>query len=411
MKRRAFALASILGTLALQPASAEPADDVLKKIFVHGKPIIDARYRLEVKDQDGFTKNAVASTLRTRLGFETGSFYDFKILVEMENVTNIGDDRFNSTTNGRTQFPVVADPDATEINRAQITYNGIDKTAITAGRQRINLNNQRFVGAVGFRQNEQTFDSVRLTSGVIDKVSFDYFYISRVHRIFGDDHPVGEFDSDSHAFQVGYDGGVLGKVAAYGLLLELDEAPAASSSTWGVRYSNQHQIDKSRGVNLSYDAEFAQQRDRANNPFDYKESYLHGEAVLSLKQVSAKLGYERLGGNGSVGFSTPLATLHKFQGFADVFLTTPTLGIEDFYAAASATWKKTPFYGPVKATVIYHDFESQAGNIDFGNEVDLVLNAKIAKHISAELKGALYDGGNGGPADRSIFWATLSYRY
>ena len=42
-------------------------------------------------------------------------------------------------------------------------------------------------------------------------------------------------------------------------------------------------------------------------------------------------GIEYLEGNGTIGFSTPLATLHKFQGFADVFLTTPASGITDAY--------------------------------------------------------------------------------
>ena len=45
--------------------------------------------------------------------------------------------------------------------------------------------------------------------------------------------------------------------------------------------------------------------------------------------VTVKAAYESLEGNGARGFSTPLATLHAFQGWADVFLNTPADGVDD----------------------------------------------------------------------------------
>ena len=393
---------------AEEATEPEPEGPLIEAIKA-GKPIIDVRYRYEWKDQDGFAENARAHTVRTRLGYETGEFFHFKALVEFENVFSIGDDNFNSTTNGLTGFAVIADPDATEINRAQLTFTGVDKTPITLGRQRFNLNNHRFVGAVDFRQNQQTFDAVRLSSTYIDNLTFDYLYIDRVHRIFGDDNPAGEFNSDSHVIAAAYKAGELGTVKAYGVLLDLEEAPALSSATWGVRYENSFVVSEDAGVTLGVIGEYARQTDYAANALDYAEDYIHGEATLAVSAFSFKGGYEQLGGDGVASFSTPLATLHKFQGFADVFLATPAAGIEDIYATLGWSWKDAPITDSVKFFATYHSFSSQTGDIDFGYEIDAGLNIKYRKHWSLAVKGAVYDG-DGGFADRSIVWTSLRFQ-
>jgi hypothetical protein len=306
---------------------------------------------------------------------------------------------------------VIADPDATEINRAQVTFTGIDKTAITVGRQRFNLNNHRFVGAVDFRQNQQTFDAARFSTKLIDNVTLDYLYISRVHRIFGDDHPVGEFDSDSHVISAVFDGGEFGKVKGYGVILDLMEAPGLSSQSWGVRYENTLTLDEDTGVKLGVVAEYASQSDNAANPIDYREDYLHGEASLIVAPFTGKLGYEKLGGDGVSSFKTPLATLHKFQGFADVFLATPAAGLEDVYGTIAYNWKNAPYGTGVTFFATYHDFKSDVGSLDLGDEFDAGMSVKFHKHWSVNLKGAVYNGGASSNADRSLIWAALRFQY
>lgn len=403
-----FALAPIA---AAAEEAAKPAEESgIVAAIKAGKPIIDVRYRFEWKDQAGFAENAYANTIRTRLGYETGEFLNFKVLLEFENVASIGDDHFNSTTNGKAQFPIIADPDATEINRAQVTFSGIEKTPITIGRQAYNLLNQRFVGVVDFRQNQQTFDAARLSSTFIDGLSVDYLYISRVHRVFGDDHPLGEFDSDSHVFSATYDAKAFGKLTGYGLLLDFEEAPTQSSRTFGARYENSIALDADAEIKAGIVLEYASQQDYAANPFDYSEDYLHGEGALSAQGATLRLGYEQLGGDGAIGFSTPLATLHKFQGFADVFLTTPANGIEDIYATAQYDWKEAPFGAALGLFATYHDFRTENGGADLGEEFDAGVAIKVRKNWSAELKGAVY---NGTPtlADRSLIWASVRFQY
>jgi len=416
MKTKYFLAASCLAFAAVGPAFGEDKppesdDGPIIEALKGGKPLIDVRYRFETKDQEGFAQDAYANTIRTRFGYETGEVFNLKVLVEFENVTTIGDDHFNSTTNGRTMFPVIADPNATEINRAQVTFTGIDKTAVTVGRQRFNLNNHRFVGAVDFRQNQQTFDAARFSTKLIDHVTLDYLYISRVHRIFGDDHPAGEFDSESHVISAILDGGEFGKVKGYGVILDLIEAPALSSQSWGVRYENTVTLEEEVGIKLGVVGEYATQSDNAANPADYSEDYIHGEASLTIAPFTGKFGYEKLGGDGVSSFKTPLATLHKFQGFADVFLVTPGTGLEDIYGTIAFNWKDAPFGAPVKIFATYHDFKSDVGSLDLGDEIDAGLSVKFRKHWSVDLKGAVYNGGASGPADRSLIWASLRFQY
>lgn len=414
MFKKALAIGALI-VLPIGMANADEAalagdDGPIVEAIKGGKPILDVRYRFEMTEQTGFVEDAAAHTVRTRLGYETGEAYHFKILVEFENVFSIGDDNFNSTTNGQTQFPVIADPDATEINRAQLTFTAIEKTPITVGRQRFNLNNQRFVGAVDFRQNQQTFDSVRLSSTFIENLTVDYLYINRVHRIFGDDNPLGEFDSDSHVIAAAYNAGEFGTIKGYGILLDFMEAPALSSATWGVRYENMISIDAAANIKLGVIGEYASQRDYAANPFDYEEAYIHGEAALTIAPFTGKIGYEQLGGNGAIGFSTPLSTLHKFQGFADLFLTTPTTGIEDIYGTISYVWPDGPLGAKLTLYTTYHDFKSELGDVSFGEEIDAGLNIKFPTNWSAEIKGAHFDSAGVLP-NRNVIWASLRFQY
>lgn len=406
----AAALPFAMGAAFAEETTKPAEDSGIVAAIKAGKPIIDVRYRFEFKDQAGFAEDAYANTIRTRLGYETGEFHHLKLLVEFENVATIGDDHFNSTTNGRAQFPVIADPDATELNRAQVTFTGIEKTPIIIGRQAYNMGNQRFVGAVDFRQNQQTFDAARLSSTIVDGLSVDYLYISRVHRVFGDDNPLGEFDSDSHVFSATYDAKKLGKLSGYGLLLDLKEAPALSSRTFGVRYENAFVLDKGAGVSIGVAGEYALQKDYALNPFDYSENYISAEGSLSAKAATLRFGYEQLSGNGVIGFATPLATLHKFQGFADVFLNTPANGIEDIYGTVQYNWKNAPFGAGLNFFATYHDFKAETGGADIGEEFDAGVAVNFRKHWSAEFKGAVYNGVPGF-ADRSLIWASLRFQY
>ena len=362
------------------------------------KPIVDARLRYEHVDQDGFANDADAVTARVRAGLETRPYKGFSVLLEAEIVEGFTED-YNSTTNGRTTFPVVADPDNVELNRAQVTYTGIDGVKFVGGRQRIILDDARFIGNVGWRQNEQTFDAALLQVTAIPDLTATYAYLSAVQRIFGNESPGGKFDAaNSHVINLGYKGIPGITVGAYGYLFDLDEAPALSTQTYGVRASAKYDITDS--IPIIAKGAYAIQYEYGDNPGNYDLDYYMASLGTKAYGFDASVTYEVLEGDGTRGFSTPLATLHKFQGWADVFLVTPATGIEDLFGRVGYTSGKVGPFSKVIAAAIYHDFEGETGGGSLGSEVDLLLKGVVSKKLSFTAKYANYDGPSGGPADR-----------
>ena len=151
--KKILAVAVLVGVFDFSTPGISAAEGFVESILA-GKPIINLRYRFEHVDQEGLPEDANASTLRSRLGYETQAYKNFYVLVELESVFSIGKERFNDTINGKSDFPVVADPETTELNQGFLNFDGLPDTSLRFGRQRIVLDNQRFVGAVGFRQNE-----------------------------------------------------------------------------------------------------------------------------------------------------------------------------------------------------------------------------------------------------------------
>ncbi len=149
------------------------------------KPLVDARLRYETVNQDGIAANADALTARLRVGAEVKGG-PFALLVESEATLAISE-KYNSGINGKAGYPIVADPENIELNRAQIQFTGLPKTIVTLGRQRINLDDQRFVGSVGWRDNEQTFDAVRVEWSGVKNVKADVTYAWSDRTIWGVD--------------------------------------------------------------------------------------------------------------------------------------------------------------------------------------------------------------------------------
>jgi len=382
---------------------SEAADD-LKGAITGGKVLLNARLRYESVDQDGFSDDAHAVTARLRLGYETAPYKGFRFLGELDKTEHIGADRFNSLENGRTDYPIVADPDSFRLNRAQLIYEGIAKSKVDLGRQRIILDDSRFIGNVGWRQNEQTFDAVRLGTKAVPDTKVEYGYIWRVNRIFGSESPLGSWDSDSHFARAEYSGLDFLNIAAFGYWLDLESAPGASSETFGLRVSGKASL--ANDVSLAYAASYAQQSDYGNNPGDFDLDYYAVEGGVTWNKVTAKAGIEALEGDGSRGFSTPLATLHKFQGFADVFLTTPDVGIEDVYGAVSFKSKWANLEKPTTFSLIYHDFEAESASTDLGSEWNAVIAVPLPNNLKLIGKYADYDG-NGFRDDRRKAWFSI----
>lgn len=395
-------------TLAAPTAFAQDTVVSLEEALKASKVLANFRLRAEGASFDNGTDNAEALTIRSRVGFETGAFADTKLLIEFDHVEDLAGS-FNDTVNGNTGRAVIADPNVTELNRLQLANTSIPDTTVTIGRQRIILDDSRFVGNVGWRQNEQTYDAIRVTNKSIENLTFDVSYVDQVNRIFGDEAPSGRFDSDSWFLNAGYNVPIEGlnlKISGFAYLLDLSNA-GLSSDTIGVK------LNATKGP-FGLAASYAAQSDAGDNTTDYSADYYFLEGSYKNKGFNAAVGYEVLGADDDSDgrFTTPLATLHKFNGFADVFLGTPTAGLEDLYGKIGY---KTGAVGPlpfINMFAVYHDYSSDESDIDLGSEINAVVATKIAKKVGLLFKFADYSQGDDGtPFDRSRYSVQLDYSF
>jgi hypothetical protein len=384
------------GAIAIGMTLPAQADDVtLKDALGATKPIFDLRLRAETVDQAGIADDAHATTLRARLGFETGKWGNTSLLVEGEGIVPLQDDyRPDPMIASMTTYPVVADPEGYEINRFQLTNTSLPGTTLTLGRQRIALEDQRFVGPVGWRQNEQTFDALRFVNKSVKNLVIDATYFNKVNRLFGEDSPQGDYEGDSGLLNVSYQTKA-GKITAFNYLLDFENitaVPAAirdSTNTYGLRFGGEKTAGKAK---FAYAASYAKQSDYADNPLSFDLDYRFAEVTATFKQFSLGYGVELMEGDGVKGFTTPLATLHKFNGWADKFLTTPPNGLEDKYLTAGVALKSVGVFETLSLSAAFHDYEAERLNLDYGDELNISLAAKIKK-VNVMLKFADYEEG------------------
>ena len=349
------------------------------------KPLLDARLRYENVDQAGIARDADALTLRLRPGIQISNG-GWSALVEGE-ATLALDKHYNDGTNGRTQFPLVADPRNAEINRAQIRYAGKD-FAITAGRQLIELADQRFVGPSTWRQNQQTFDAVRVQYGKAKGFSADLTYswsdrtVNGVHGKSARQQAV----SGSNVFALLNYGTSAGMLSGFAYLVDQDEKVvqnyALSSQTYGVRFAGSQPVGK--GMKIAYVGSWARQSDYHRNPNDYSADYWLAEATFSANALTATGGYEVLGadkGAGLTSVQTPLASFFKYNGWASKFSTTPANGLRDLYGTLGYGWKKVGPADAIGLSASYHRFDSDRLSQHYGNEWDLLATAKKGRAL------------------------------
>ncbi len=395
-------LLAVLGVTA-SGTLADEIEDPIAGIFAKGKVYLDVRYRYEWVKQDGFDVNANASTVRLRFGYETAKYKNFFAYLGFDAVQPVGSQRYNSTRNGLTQYPIVPDPKQTEVDQLYFGWQGVDDTTTALlGRQAVNLDNQRFIGSVGWRQNQQTLNGLMAKSSYFDNTELFYMYVSNANTVTGVNvNQKTNLLNLSHQFKVG-------KVVLYGYLLSFDQLRGNSQKSFGVRFNGALAVSDS--IDFLYTAEYANQTPYRDGSDDLDNDYAFAWAGsrFDLGGIEAGIGYEVLGGNGNRGFATPLATLHKFNGWADRFLVTPTGGLRDAYVQASGSIKD------VKLVAVYHDFRADFGGLKYGREIDLEVGKWFEKRYLVSLAYAKYMGDAEAPGilfdDSERLWVTLRVR-
>jgi hypothetical protein len=408
----AVALTAIMGSFS--SVSAADGINILDDLKLDAQ--IRPRYEM-VDDGKDATENANAITARTKLKV-TGKLFDVDGLtasVGIISVNNFGSHTYNAKDgntyyDGNDEYAVVLDPQKAMISNAELNYKVAD-TLLHAGRGQVNLDNQRFIGTVGWRQLERSYDTVFAANNSVKNLSLLAAWVYGYQGVNAGDTE----DTNSVLLHAAYKVNDMLTVTAYDYML------ASIHDTYGLALTGKIKLD---AVKLDYRAEYAMQSDATMEIHDDEgkadASYYNLDLGANISGILVGANYEFLSGTDGdeTAFTTPLATGHKFNGWADMFLTTPTGGLIDMNVRLGYKAK-----GFGKLLAVYHDFSADTSmnsvdggtTDDLGTEIDVVYANKIpgVKGLSGLLKYASYSKGavDGHTNDVSKFWAQLDYKF
>jgi hypothetical protein len=378
------------------------------------KPVAEARLRYEHADQEALAEEkSDALTVRARAGV-TASSGALSATVVGQGTLAIIDDYYDGV-NGAATRPIIADPQNVALYIAQLQYRTKALT-LTGGRQKIALDDERFVGNVAFRDNAQTFDAVRAELAPAKGLKLDVAYAWSVRTIWGIDGTAVRqqaVSGDNILANLSYATPV-GTLTGFAYLVDQDEAAVQgfrlSSQTYGARLAGTQTLSKA--AKIGYQFSYARQSDYHRNPNDYSADYWLADLLLDVKGWKLNAGYEVLGASSGAAFTsfqTPLGTNFKFQGWADKFLTTPANGIRDFYVGGGYGWKQVGPLAGVSLQAVWHRFDSDRLDQHYGNEWNLIASAKVKK-TALSIRYAQYEA-KAMATDTRKFWVQADWAY
>lgn len=400
--RKLLALAVTLGCVSFDAAAQTRT---LEAALARGDASGSFNLRYEGVREDNALQDANALTLRSALKYTTAPLNGFTAVAELEDVRIVGEGDYSVPLSGYNpgQYSVIPDPETTELNQSYLQYVSGGFMA-RVGRQDIRYDNQRFIGAVPWRQDYQSFDAVSLEykRDAEQTWTVNYHYLTQRERVFAQD---ADIESKDHLLH-GVVATPLGSLTGYAYLLEEDIPLNNALDTYGLRLTGTRRV---LGLDASYLAEYATQ-DSERGAADFSADFFNIEGGVTYKTVTAKLGMESLGSDGGAyGFATPLATLHAFQGWADQFLATPTQGIEDVYISLARPVAGGTF------TFVWHDYSAERSTAtidDLGSEFNLQWTRPIRNNYTLGLKYADYSQGDlAAKADKQILWTWMQMTF
>lgn len=393
----ASAISTALLAAVAMPSQAESQTEAATNFAKEGDLIAELRVRNEnVQDDNALKDDATAMTARARIGYETAEVEGFKLLAEYDQVVVLQDsyDSGISYPNDMNKSRI-ADGKNGDFNRVQLSYDSKSLSAVL-GRQRIVLDNGRFIGNEGWRQNEQTFDAALVDYKPIKNLNLTYVFIKQQN-----DTDYNDVQRNDHLFNIGYQTSV-GKAVTYAYLLD-DLATDETIDTYGIRFSKQS--SDSEDTSIIYAFEYANQNSSVSGASNEDADYVLVEAGVNMSGFTVLVGQEKLGGDGTYAFQTPYASAHEFNGWADVASSANGVGLNDTYAKLGAE-----FYG-VNLEAAYHDFKTEKNNTDLGNEWNLLASVDVNENLSAGIKYAQFDANDTSvvDTDKLAIWGEVKF--
>lgn len=390
-----------LASYARANKAKQAASQSFSSALTTGTPSLNMRYRYEWVDEDAFSKNAHASTLRTRLGYLSATYLDFQAFIEMEDTHAVLASDYNVPWNishgpKHPSRPLVLDPEFTELNQFWLDYTLPLNTRIRMGRQLISLDDARFIGNVGWAQNEQTFDAITVQNKYLSNTRVFYGFVANNNTIYGSNQRM-----HSHLLNINREwlrnfagfGHTWIKLAGYGYWLDFNHVNTTDTKTFGALLETKSQITPQSTLLLHL--QYASQSSYADSN-NIDADYYRLELGWQLRRFSATAGYEVMtNNNGRWAFQTPLAwgyhnenkyldMPHTFNGWSHKFLLIPKDGLEDMFLAVTTKFQGIHLRGE------YHDFSAAKHGTEYGVEMDLMAIKTINKRFMIGLKYADY---------------------
>ncbi|MBT4571436.1 MAG: hypothetical protein HOC48_04445 [Nitrosomonadales bacterium] len=401
--------------LDLEAAESEPIN--FKEAILQGKSLSSLKSRYEFVDQDGKSKNANALTVQTLLGWETKPIDGISFALQFIGVSPLIDD-YNDKKNGvsnlsKVNYPVVVDPEGYNINQAFISYTHQNKHNAKVGRQAIFLDNWRFVGDVRFRQNIQVMDGITTKIYPYDGIELFLSHVENIRQVTTKNQNT-RIELANLKYKISKSGSLVG----YGYFVDWDDESQKikSDKTFGARLNGLRPA--SEEWNLLYTLEYADQSSYKDGSSLIDNYYYRVGFGVGQESWSLRFDQEKLSGNANgKAFQTNLGTNHLFQGWADVFLTTPNQGIIDNMIIAKAkilgATIKSEFHLIDSDRNFTTDSGSQADN--YGHEFDIGIYYPIKKDTKVSLEYANFSEGDtystARKRDIEKIWLTLIYKF
>ncbi|MDO9281356.1 MAG: hypothetical protein Q7T88_03115 [Methylotenera sp.] len=409
------ALLAMYATPVLAENVAQAAS--LKEAITEGKPTINFKLRYENVNQDGKSDTGEAFTLRSLIGWKTKPFHDVSITAEVYSLSPLNDD-YNDLKKGsplasRTKYPVIADPEDYDFHQLYLEWTGFPDSSIKLGRQGMVLDNWRYVGDVRFRQNWQVFNGLSFVNKSLPNTEIALAHYEQVKQI-----TTKIQDANIDIANVKYSITPSTSLVGYGYFVDWNgkALEASSNKTLGLRLDGSQKLNDS--WKILYTAEYAKQDDYKDGSKLIDNDYYRVGAGAGYADWFLRIDQEKLSGNSdNKAFQTPLGTNHLFQGWADVFLTTPNEGIEDTILIAGGKVMDATIKAEYHFINSDRNFAKVGGGTGdkYGKEFDLGVYYKFTKQISASVEYANFkeDDEYAGARKRDIekFWLTAIYAF
>lgn len=449
-------------------AEGEVAEYTFLDSMKDGKPMTNFRMRYENVNQNAYQANGKklntgeAFTLRSLIGWQTSPYKNFSFGAQITDVHEFND-QFNdrrdnapehnngtaSSSANKGQYPNIVDPDFTDINQLYVDWTGIKNTKLRLGRQQVNLDNVRFIGDIGFRQNMQVFDGLSIMNKSIQDVELFAAHFDRVRQITTKDRH-GNIEVLNAKYRISPSESLTG----YGYLVDVDNlaqnggnpnatgtaaqggnglgasadiATTASATTDASHKTFGLRLDGTRVVNadwkMLYTAEYAKQTDYRSGSSLIDAYYFKVGGGAAYGAWSLRIDHEKLSSNdGKYAFQTPLGTNHLFQGWADQFLATPRQGMEDSFVTLAGAVDKVKLYAEYHVFKSDEKFQTMYGKFGntYGTEFDVSVTYPFNNKLLGKVEyanfneGDVYGNSLKGAArkgDKEIVWVTAMYTF